>query len=322
MLFSVIIPCHNAGRWIQKALESVENQAHPAHEIIVIDDGSIDDSLARIKNCGVPVKLLQVSFQNAAAARNAGIEIATGDWIALLDADDIWYPNHLARAAELLEATDDVAFMSNHDWIGLDGEIIPIPAGLRCKHFAPKVGLTIRDFFAHLNGSSHFGHSTVLYRRDRLFEVGMFDISQKRRHDIDLWLRVIAGPTWAYDTVKSAGYREGVPGSISKDELDCDYYYLRALMKNLPLVDFPEAKQCVAIQSRRAMGIAFVDGAAEHYDRIREMAWPHLPVTLKFAYACGSACPSLLRKVIEAKRCFQRRLSALRTGSEPDAMAN
>ena len=312
MRFSVIIPCHNAGRWIQQALQSVANQARPADEIIVIDDASIDDSVERIKNSGVPVKLLQVSFENASAARNAAIEIATGDWIALLDADDVWYPNHLARAAQLVAATDDVAFMSNHDWIGLDGEIIPVPAGLRCKHFAPKVGLTIRDFFAHLNGSCHFGHSTVLYRRDRLFEVGMFDISQKRRHDIDLWLRVIAGRTWTYDTVKSAGYREGVPGSISKDELDCDYYYLRTLTKNAELLDFTEAKRYWAVQSRRAMGRAFVDGSAKHYARIRELAWPQLPIIYKWAYAFGMACPSLLRKVIQAKRHLRGRWNASR----------
>src|SRR6184192_1546701 len=149
MRISVIMPCHNASRWIAAALRSISKQTHSAHEIVVIDDGSTDNSVLEIERTSVPVKLLRVGFNNAAAARNAGIEIATGDWIALLDADDIWYPNHLARAAELLEATDDVAFMSNHDWIGLDGEIIPIPAGLRCKHFAPRVGLTIRDFFTH-----------------------------------------------------------------------------------------------------------------------------------------------------------------------------
>src|SRR5437660_9457805 len=99
---SVIMPCHNAGPWIGDALRSVAAQSLPAHEILVIDDRSSDDSVAQIERSGVPVKLLRSDAGNAAATRNVGIEAATGDWLALLDADDVWYPNHLARAAELL----------------------------------------------------------------------------------------------------------------------------------------------------------------------------------------------------------------------------
>src|SRR5262245_6150649 len=124
MRISVIIPCHNAGRWIADTLRSVAAQTYPAHEVIVIDDASTDNSIAEVGRSGVPVTLLHVVARNAAAARNAGIEAASGDWIALLDADDVWYPNHLARAVELLSNSDDVALMCNHDWIGLDGELL------------------------------------------------------------------------------------------------------------------------------------------------------------------------------------------------------
>src|ERR1700719_1779836 len=132
MRISVIMPCHNAGRWIAGALRSATHQTYPPHEIIVIDDSSTDSSLAEIDRSGAALKLLQVNAHNAAVARNAGIEAATGDWIALLDADDVWYPNHLARAAELLSKSNDVAFMSNHDWIGLQGETLPMPEEFRC----------------------------------------------------------------------------------------------------------------------------------------------------------------------------------------------
>src|SRR4051794_15574201 len=120
MKISVIIPCHNAGRWIATALRSIARQTYSAFEIIVIDDASADDSLAQIGRSGVPVTLLHTSARNAAVSRNAGIEASRGDWIALLDADDIWYENHLARAVELLSDSDDVALMCNHDWIGLE----------------------------------------------------------------------------------------------------------------------------------------------------------------------------------------------------------
>jgi glycosyltransferase involved in cell wall biosynthesis len=302
VVISVVIPCHNAERWIGTALQSVSGQTRQADEIIVIDDGSTDRSILEIEKADVPTKLLRVNFANAAASRNAGIQVATGDWIALLDADDVWYPNHLARAVELLRPTNDVAFMSSHDWIDLDGGVIPIPEAHRCKLPAPQTGMTIDDYYQLNETGFHFGHSTVLYRRDRVIEVGGFDTAQKRRHDIDLWLRVIADGTWTYDTVKSVGYRENTPGSISRDEMDCDYYYLRALIKNLNRIDSPRHRKHLARQSRRAMGIAFVAATPEDYARIRELSWPYLSWFFKFFYSCGSFYPDVLRSLIKAKR--------------------
>src|SRR5262249_11014717 len=196
MRISVITPCHNAAPWISTALRSIAQQTYAAYEIIVIDDASTDDSLAQIEQSGVPVKLFHVDACNAAVARNVGIEEAKGDWIALLDADDVWYPNHLARAAELLSKTNDVAFMSNHDWIGLQDELLSLPEGFRCKLQAPRSGMDVEQFFQLIENGFHFGHSTVLYRLDRMRAVGMFDPSQRRRHDSDLWIRMIADQTW------------------------------------------------------------------------------------------------------------------------------
>jgi glycosyltransferase involved in cell wall biosynthesis len=302
MRISVVIPCHNAGRWIETALRSVAEQSYPPHEVIVIDDRSTDDSVARVETMGVADRLLRVDAGNAAAARNAGIEAATGDWIALLDADDVWYPHHLARAFELLSGTADVAFMANHDWISLDGAVIPIPDEFRCKLTAPRSGLSVDDYYRIAARGFHFGHSTVLYRRDRLIEAGGFDVQQKRRHDIDLWLRVVVGRTWTYDTVASAGYRRTVPGSISRDEQECDYYYLRALDKNATRIDSPFFHAYLARQARRALGIAFVDGPPAHFDQIRTLAWPHLPLKYRMFYSAAFAWPGLVRALMKRRR--------------------
>lgn len=311
MRISVITPCHNAAPWIAEALQSVAMQTYPAHEIIVIDDGSTDASIEEIEKTGVPIKLLRVNCGNAAASRNAGLEVSTGDWAALLDADDVWQPNHLARAVELLKGTDDVAFMSNHDWIGVKSEFIPMPEEFKCKLAAPATGLEVEDYYRLMHDGFHFGHSTVLYRLDRLREVGMFDPAQKRRHDVDLWLRMIAGRTFAYDTVKAVNYRETTPDSISKNELECDYYYLKALIKNLNLIKTPLHREHLARQARRAMGIAFVNAEPKHYMRIQELAWPHLPPFYKFFYAFGAIFPGVLRGVMKARRRLsQRSISA------------
>ena len=302
MRISVITPCHNAAPWIATALRSVASQTFAPKEIIVVNDASTDDSLTQIERSGVPVRLLHVKARNAAIARNIGIEAANGEWIALLDADDKWYPNHLARAVELLAKTNDVAFMSNHDFIGLDDETLTMPDERQCKLAEPTSGIGVNDFFRIIDKGFHFGHSTVLYRRDRLREVGLFDPSQKRRHDFDLWLRMIAGQTCTYDTIKSAGYRNDTPGGLSTDETECDYFYLRALAKNSDRIQAPLFHRHISRQARRAMGIAFVDGRAEHYERIRALSWPHLSPMYRSFYRCAAIWPDFVRRLMRAKR--------------------
>jgi len=301
------------------ALRSVARQTYAAHEIIVIDDGSNDDSLAQIEESRVPMKLLNVNARNAAVARNAGIEVAGGDWIALLDADDVWYPNHLARATELLSQTTDVAFMSNHDWIGLQDELLPVPEAFRCKLMAPRSGMDVEQYFELTDNGFHFGHSTVLYRVDRVRAVGMFDPSQQRRHDSDLWIRMIADRTWTYDTVRSVGYRENTPGSLSKAEAECDYFYLRALVKNLDRVQSKSYRNHLAREARRAMGIAFVGGPVEHYARVRALAWAHLSSKYRCFYRCASVWPGLARGLITTKRNIMLRKSPVTESPEPAA---
>lgn len=284
------------------ALRSIGEQTYPVHEIIVIDDDSNDDSVEKITNSGIPVKLIRVQAHNAAAARNAGIVAAEGDFIALLDADDIWYPEHLSRAVRLMQESGDVAFMSNHDWIGLEDEIIPMPEGARCKLSEPQSGMNTRDFFRMQHEGFHFGHSTVVYDAARVREVGMFDPAQRFRHDVDLWLRVIRDRTWTYDTVKGMGYREQTPQSISRNELECDYFYLKALTRNLGELISIEEHRYLRLQSRRAMGIAFTSDRPDHYRRIRELAWPYLSWKHRLFYSVAQLVPRLSIGLLSLKR--------------------
>ena len=86
--FSVVIPTHNRADHLAEAVRSVHGQTFPAHEIIVVDDGSTDDTAEVVEALirdGVPVRYLRQANQGAAAARNRGIRAAGGDWIALLD---------------------------------------------------------------------------------------------------------------------------------------------------------------------------------------------------------------------------------------------
>jgi GT2 family glycosyltransferase len=103
---SVVIPCHNGSRWIRQAVESVLNQTASILEIIVVDDGSTDNSAEVISTCGERVRLIQGNWHNGNAARNAGLSVATGEWIQFLDADDALDPDKIAH--QLCFARDGV----------------------------------------------------------------------------------------------------------------------------------------------------------------------------------------------------------------------
>src|SRR5580704_10544203 len=176
MQISVVIPCHNAGRWIGETLRSVAAQTCPPHEIIVVDDASSDDSVEQIRHSGVESRLIGAQCRNAAAARNVGIEAATGDWIALLDADDVWYPNHLERAAEVLAGSHDVAYRAVYDELNSVGERRPL--GRIQPLTETRSGITHTEYIQLEDRGLCFGHSSCVISRKRLCEIGGYDVSQ------------------------------------------------------------------------------------------------------------------------------------------------
>jgi cellulose synthase/poly-beta-1,6-N-acetylglucosamine synthase-like glycosyltransferase len=112
--FSVVIPTYNRSGHLAAAVRSALTQTYPPHEIIVVDDGSTDDTRSTVEGLGrngVPVQYLWQVNQGAAAARNRGIRAASGDWIALLDSDDIWLPRKLETARSLITTGGDVDFV-------------------------------------------------------------------------------------------------------------------------------------------------------------------------------------------------------------------
>ncbi|RYX82789.1 glycosyltransferase [bacterium] len=301
MQISVIMPCHNAARWIEAALQSAAKQTFQPLEIIVINDSSTDDSVQIIERSGVPVRLIEANVRNAAAARNLGIEAAHGDWIAFLDADDIWCPNHLEKAAKLLENGDDVAYMANHLLLREDGNTEELSDYLR--HDLPTATNLKPELFVECCARGfHFGHSTVLFQRQRLLDVGCFDVKQKRRHDLDLWLRVTRDKSWAYESEVAALYRVDTPGSISKNVVECEYFYLKALLKNRKGFDTPGMTQMIVSSARRLMSLSFVDGQAKDFREARRLAWPHLGAKLRVFYSLAPSARPLFQAGIRLKR--------------------
>jgi glycosyltransferase involved in cell wall biosynthesis len=105
---SVIIPCYNAGVFLHAAIASVLAQTHPAAEIIVVDDGSSDASVGIAESFGPPVRVIRQRNRGDCAARNRGLDAATGEVVAFLDADDLWRPSKLERQLAYLDTHPDV----------------------------------------------------------------------------------------------------------------------------------------------------------------------------------------------------------------------
>lgn len=109
---SVIIPTWNSARYLAAAITSTLEQTHPVHEVLVVDDGSSDESAAIAESFGVPVRVIRQPHGGQGRARNHGARLATGEWLAFLDADDLWLPGKLALqlAATLHAPGTDIVF--------------------------------------------------------------------------------------------------------------------------------------------------------------------------------------------------------------------
>jgi hypothetical protein len=128
--FSVVIPCYNQGPFLHECLESVRHQRLPAAEVIVVDDGSTDPfTIARIDElCVPPIKLVRQPNRGLSAARNAGVDAATGDWILPLDADDQITPDALERYAEAIAGDPSIdIWYPDIAQFGLDQETLHQP---------------------------------------------------------------------------------------------------------------------------------------------------------------------------------------------------
>ena len=175
---SVVIPSYNAGALLRETLDSALAQSRPAHEIIVVDDGSTDDTAQIVGEYGGAVRYLWQQNQGQGCARNTGIEAATGNWIALLDSDDLFLPDRLRRAAETIEANPQlVVVYSAFDYLYGDGK----------RRFC--AAFPAHELWPALRYRSPILPSTTTIRRSDTLAVGGF--RKVFIEDWDLWVRLI-----------------------------------------------------------------------------------------------------------------------------------
>lgn len=220
---SVILPTYNRYARVGRAIDSVLSQTYSHYELIVVDDGSTDNTPALLRRYGNRINIIRQKNRGVSAARNAGIRSASGDLIALLDSDDYWLPKKLAvQIAFFLSQPDALICQTEEVWIRNGKRLNPKK---RHQKFSGMI-------FEKTLPLCLVSPSAVMIRKSLFKEVGLFDETMPACEDYDLWLRI----TWKYpvhliDTpliVKQGGHADQLS---SMPELD--KYRIQALMKIL-----------------------------------------------------------------------------------------
>ena len=233
-LVSVIIPVYNSAKYIQKAIDSVLDQTYSNYEIIVVDDGSTDETRQKLQQYRDKIRYVFQENQGSATARNTGIKLAKGDLVAFLDSDDFWsMPEKLDKQVACFQKNPDLGGI-NTGWKIVDG------AGKHIKtvqpwHKAPKL-----DLETWLKKKC-VRTSAMMFRRPWLEKVGGFDTELRQSHDVDLILRLsLAGCKTEWLKEETVCYRQH-DSNTTKDSLKQAKYVQAVLDKFFARNDLPES---------------------------------------------------------------------------------
>jgi glycosyltransferase involved in cell wall biosynthesis len=232
MSISVVIPAYNASRYIAETLRSVLAQTLPPDEVLVIDDGSTDDTAAVAERFGPPVRVIRRANARQAASRNFGVQEARGEWVAFIDSDDLWAVDKLEK--QMLELARnpqaDLCYTARVHFVEEDGvkrveSVIAVPDA--------------SGIDAALARNTTFLPSSVVMRRSTFLRSGGFDTQFKVVEDWDLWMRLLnSGTVFAGCREPLLQYRihtRGVSKNMGVWLAETDQVYRRHIMPKFGL---------------------------------------------------------------------------------------
>ncbi len=180
-LVSIIIPTYNRAWILSQAIDSVLNQTYCDRELIVIDDGSTDNTQKLLATYGEKIQVILQENKGVSAARNRGIEAASGEYIALLDSDDEWLPEKLKSQVEFFKENPGALICQTQEiWIRNGQRVNP-----KNRH-KKQTGMIFESSLSLCLVSP----SAVMFKRDLIVKTGLFDEIMPACEDYDLWLRV------------------------------------------------------------------------------------------------------------------------------------
>lgn len=272
---SVVMPFYRGGAYAVEALESVAAQTRLPLEVIVVDDGSPDDSIEQVRSLELPFEIRVIRQRNAgqSAARNSGIRAARGEFVAFLDQDDAWRPDHLARLAKTLEADSSLA------WVFGDFDLVDVTGRTVVAHYLRTHGVQLeRRSVAEIVRSDLMAlPSASLLRRRALVRAGGFDRRLCGYEDDELYLRLFrAGWSVKAELRVRCRYRvHGANASSSVAFLRSRLIFLEMLFDEHPGVHgMPSAGEASLERMLRATVTDYVTAlVAGQLELARTIAW-------------------------------------------------
>jgi glycosyltransferase involved in cell wall biosynthesis len=211
----IIIPAYNAARYLPAAIESVIAQTFEDWRIVLVDDGSTDDTAETvapfIARLGPKLKYIKQENRGLPAARNTAIRNSEAEFLALLDADDMWLPDRLAESLKSFEGRPQVGLSYGLiSWMDANGVVVDTFAGNVAANAEGRIATHIYTRKVQLPCP------TMTFRRAAVDEVGMFDETMRATEDRDLWLRIALRYEVAF-VPKVIGLYRLSPGAMSTD---------------------------------------------------------------------------------------------------------
>jgi len=198
-MVSVIIPAYNAALCLSKAIQSALDQQRQPLEVIVVDDGSTDETAALVKTFGNRVRYFFQENQGQAAARNTGLKYAQGEFVAFLDADDFWLPRFTEACVAFLKVHPEAVAVSTGMSIqSADGKSQKFPLLLREPLEIGKQPYIIENFFDFWAMYNHVCTGTVVIRRNIMEEAGPMMADLNCHEDLEYWGYLATFGPWGF----------------------------------------------------------------------------------------------------------------------------
>ncbi len=260
---TVIIPTHNRADVIGRALDSVVYQSKQPKQIIVVDDGSTDNTQVFLRSTYPTVTYIKQSHRGVSAARNSGIHAADSDWIAFLDSDDEWHPDKLSFQMNQLERNMQFQFSHTDEiWIRNGRRVNPMK-----KHL--KHGGWI---FQHCLPLCVISPSSVIINQSIFADVGLLNETLPVCEDYDLWLRICSRYPVLYTEKQLVIKYGGHSDQLSKQYWGMDRFRIQALADIIkaPSLNIEDRAMVTKILNEKIK--VFIKGAKKHqnYNSIAE----------------------------------------------------
>lgn len=265
-LVSIIVPCYNAERWLAATLGSALAQTWPAVEILVVDDGSTDGSLAVARSFEIRgVRVISQPNRGASAARNHGLRLAAGEFIQFLDADDLLAPDKIARQMPRLQAAGDRLLVASGSWVRFTDD----PREAPVMPFANWRDLSGVEFLQlHYEMGCMMHPAAWLAPRRLLDRAGPWDESLSLNDDGEYFARVVlASEGIAYCGDARSYYRSQLAGSLSRRTdhraLDSLYRSVEATLSHLRAADQGDRTRAAAAYAWKWAAFELYPGAPD-----------------------------------------------------------